>query len=327
MPGYREDRGYYKNMVSILPLTIGYLLDLIIGDPHSLPHPITYIGKLIKKCETLLRRRENFLKIKGVVLFFIVTGLSFGIIWLLIYLTGLIHHFLGLIVQLWLIFQILATKSLYIESLKVQRALESGDIKEARKYLSWLVTRDCSQMSKQDIIRSTVETISENITDGITAPLFYITLGGAPLGMLYKAVNTLDSMVGYKNERYKDFGYFSAKMDDIFNYIPARITALFIILSCFFLGLDSKRAFFTLLRDRKKHDSPNSPFGEAPVAGALGIYLGGRVTYFDKIYDKPKIGDGLKEPDIEDIEKCHRIMFLTSLLFYLFCVGVLYVLR
>lgn len=310
-------------MVVIIPFIFGYIMDLIIGDPAFLPHPIRFIGLYINKTEKLLRKNEKKLKIKGLFLLIIVSITSFLIVYITINLLGKLNFYIGIVFQTIFIFQILATKSLFTETNKVYKALKNSDQAEAKKQLSYLVTRDCSRMDEVDIIRSTIETISENIVDGITSPLFYIFLGGAPLGMFYKAVNTLDSMVGYKNEKYIDFGYFSAKFDDVINYIPARITSVIIVLSSFFLKKDYKLAFKVLLRDRRAHSSPNSGYSEAPVAGALNIMLGGRVSYFGQIHNKPTMGDNIKDPSVDDIRSTHKIMFLTSFFFFLLCLGVL----
>ncbi|MGL1891324.1 MAG: adenosylcobinamide-phosphate synthase CbiB [Spirochaetaceae bacterium] len=306
----------------VIPLTIGYILDLLIGDPHWLPHPIRFIGTLINKLESLLRKKERYLKFKGLILLILTSGISFLTVFIILYLLEKVNIYIADIVCAFIIFQILATKSLFTETNKVYKALLANDLDLAKKQLSYLVSRDCESMNKTDVIRSTIETISENIVDGITSPLFYILIGGAPLGMFYKAVNTLDSMVGYKNDKYMDFGYFSAKFDDFVNYVPARISSIIIIFSSFLLGLDFKLAFKTLIKDRRNHSSPNSGYAEAPVAGALGIQLGGKVSYFGVIHNKPTMGLDVNEPENIDIRKTHKIMFLTSLIFFSLCIGV-----
>lgn len=309
-------------MVVTIPLVAGYLLDLIIGDPQWLPHPIRAIGLLINRTELILRKSERFLKIKGLLLLIIVSGTAFFITFFVIKALAQLGYVYSVIIQSVFIFQALATKSLYTETNKVYKALKNQDLVLAKKHLSYLVTRDCEDMEEEDVVRSVIETISENIVDGITSPLFYILLGGAPLGMFYKAVNTLDSMVGYKNEKYMDFGYFSARFDDLINYIPARITSIFIVLSSMLLGLDFKQAFKILKRDRRNHSSPNSGYAEAPVAGALGISLGGKVSYFGEIHNKPTMGNNMRAPVFLDIRNVHKIMILTSFLFFLTCLGV-----
>lgn len=301
-------------MVSLIPLICGYFLDILIGDPRQLPHPVRAIGLLISNTEKVLRKKDRFLKFKGLVLLIFVSFLSFIIPYILLKFLNSINVLVGVIISSLLIFQILATKSLYTETIKVYKALNCGNIQLAKKELSYLVSRDCETMEEEDIIRSTIETISENIVDGITSPLFYIMLGGAPLGMFYKAVNTLDSMVGYKNEKYMDFGYFSAKFDDVINFIPARLTSYLIVFSSFVLRLNYKDSYTILKRDKANHSSPNSGYAEAPVAGALGIRLGGKVSYFGVIHNKPTMGNEDRRPNIEDIKSTHKIMFLTSVL-------------
>lgn len=308
-------------MVALTFLT-GYILDLIFGDPRSLPHPVRVIGKMIVRMESLLRREDKNLKIKGLFLLISVSGISFLTVYLALLLLSYLNIYLEYIVTSFIIFQILATKSLFTETNKVYKALIEDDLKLARKELSYLVTRDCEEMDEVEIVKSTIETISENIVDGITSPLFYILLGGAPLGMFYKAVNTLDSMVGYKNDKYRDFGYFSAKFDDLINFIPARATSLIIILSTMILRLDYAEAFRILKRDKKCHSSPNSGWAEAPVAGALGITLGGRVSYFNEVVNKPTMGDNIRDAKPYDIRLTHKIMFLTSIIFFLISLGV-----
>lgn len=307
----------------IIPFTFGYLLDLIIGDPHKLPHPVRAIGLLIKSVEKLIYKKTRLLKFKGLLLLIIVSTVTFSISYLLVHFSSSLDKYLGYLVSTVLIFQILATKSLFTETNKVYKSLKNGDLTEAKKKLSYLVSRDCENMKEEDVVRSTIETISENIVDGVTSPLFYILLGGAPLGMLYKAVNTLDSMVGYKNSRYSDFGYFSAKFDDVVNFVPARLTSLIILISTFLLRYNYINAFKILFRDNCKHSSPNSGWAEAPVAGALNITLGGKVSYFGKVHNKPEIGDSLKRPEIADIKKTHLILFLTSIISFLISAGVL----
>lgn len=300
----------------VLPFILGYILDLIIGDPAFIPHPIRGIGLLIDRTETFLRKENVDLKLKGLYLLIIVTSICYFSTFLLINIFGFFNIYARFVVTTFIIFQILATKSLFSETNKVYLALEVGDIDLAKKYLSYLVSRDCHEMKEEDIVTSTIETISENIVDGITAPMFYIALGGAPIGMFYKGVNTLDSMVGYKNDKYKDFGFFSAKFDDILNYIPARLTSVIIILATKILNMDYKNAWEILKRDKRNHSSPNSGFAEAPVAGALGIILGGKVSYFGEVFNKPTMGDDKRKPDIKDIRDTHKIMFLTSLLMF-----------
>ncbi|RKD22502.1 cobalamin biosynthesis protein [Caminicella sporogenes] len=297
-------------MISIFT---GYFMDLIFGDPYWLFHPIKFIGMLIKRLEKLLRKifkkRE---KIGGIVLALSTIGLVYFITYSILSMARALNPLLENVVKTFMVFQILATKSLDVESRKVYYPLKEGNLLRARKFLSYIVGRDTENLSKREIIRATVETIAENISDGIIAPLFYIFLGGAALGMTYKAVNTLDSMVGYKNDKYIDFGWASARIDDIVNYIPARITSIFIVIASAVLGFNYKKSFKILIRDGRNHSSPNAGYPEAAVAGALGIQLGGTNVYFGKPVYKPTIGDEKKSLEVEDIDKTIRIMYLTS---------------
>lgn len=302
--------------MNILSIYIGYIIDLIIGDPYSFPHPVIYIGKLIKIVENNIRKifkDEKHLKLAGFILWFITVGLTYLITYLIIRISkfSMITFF---IVNSFIIYTTLATKCLKDEAVKIYNILKSGDIKESRKQLSYIVGRDTSNLNEAEIIRATVETVAENTVDGIISPMFYAFIGGAPLAMAYKAVNTLDSMVGYKNEKYINLGFASAKIDDIANYIPARICVIFMTLASFVLRFDYKRCFKIAIRDRKNHKSPNCAYSEGAVAGALGIQLGGTNIYFGKPVYKPTIGDKDREIEIEDIKKTNKIMYISSIL-------------
>lgn len=307
----------------IIPFTVGYVLDLIIGDPHKFPHPVRAIGLLVKNVEKVLYRGKSLLRFKGLLLFIIVSTITFLITYFLVHYSSYLNKYIGYLISTILIFQILATKSLFTETNKVYKSLKNGDLVNAKRELSYLVTRDCENMEEEDVVRSTIETISENIVDGVTSPLFYILLGGAPLGMLYKAINTLDSMVGYKNSRYSDFGFFSAKFDDVVNFIPARLTSAIILISIFILRYNFTNAIKILRRDNNMHSSPNSGWAEAPVAGALNITLGGKVSYFGKVHHKPELGDNIKGPEIDDIRKTHFILLSTSIISFIISAGVM----
>ncbi|MEW9122156.1 MAG: adenosylcobinamide-phosphate synthase CbiB [Thermotaleaceae bacterium] len=306
-----------------MQILIGYLSDLIFGDPYWIPHPIRFIGAGISKTEAVLRRffkgqvRE---KIGGAILTIVIVVGSYFIPFFLLRGTDKIHPYLSMIVETFLIFQILATKSLDVESRKVYTQLKNNDIFEARKFLSYIVGRDTTELNEKEIARGAIETVAENISDGIIGPLFYIFIGGAPLGMAYKAINTLDSMVGYKNEKYLYFGRASAKLDDLMNLLPARLTAVFIIIAAAILRYDWRNSFKILKRDRRNHKSPNSGYPEAAVAGALNIQIGGTNSYFGQLMDKPTIGDKRKELEKEDILRTIQIMYTSSavgLLFFL----------
>lgn len=302
-------------------VTFAYILDLLIGDPFSF-HPVIWIGNFIKKLDSMKHS-----KINGLLLLILVSGTSFIVPFTLLYLLNLIHPVLMYLVEIWMIYTIFATKSLDIETRKVFVALKNKDMQEARLQMSYLVSRDTSQLSEEDLIKACVETISENITDGVIAPMIYTVIGGAPLGWYYKSVNTLDSMVGYKNENYKDFGYFSAKWDDVLNYIPARITGILIIFVGVLLRLDTKQGVKVLVRDRRNHASPNSAYSEAAVAGLLNIQLGGKASYFGLVSMKPTMGDSNRKIDKEDIQKTKKIMYMTSfvgLVLFLAIRGCLY---
>ena len=302
-------------MKFILIIWIAYILDLICGDPYWFPHPVRFIGKYINLIE---KYTYNF-KMKK------IFG---GILTLVVVLTtGILSYYISkasLFLEIFFIYTTLATKSLGLEGIKVYKILKSGDLKLAQKELSYLVSRDTGEMDEIQVVRSTMETIAENSVDGIIAPMFYAFLGSLisisgvslalPFAMGYKAINTLDSMVGYKNDKYIDYGMVSAKVDDFFNFIPARISGLIIILiSTFILGMGIKKPLKIFFRDRKNHSSPNSGHPESVFAGAIGVQFGGKTRYFGKEFEKPTIGDRLKEFEAEDIKKCYKIMFTTSL--------------
>ena len=298
-------------MIFFIKIWIAYVLDLIFGDPQNVIHPVQVIGKIISTGEKiLLRKKYKFLA--GAVLNIFTVSITYTLMYLISKSVKISVFFM--IIEIYLMYTIFSINSLAREGNRVYRILKEGDIEKARKDLSYLVSRDTEMMDEKMIIRSTMETISENTVDGIVAPMFYMFLGGMPLAMAYKAINTLDSMVGYKNEKYMEFGKFSAKVDDVANFIPARITGILIVLASMILGYDYKNSLKIFIRDRKNHSSPNSAHSEASVAGALGVQFGGKVSYFGKEIDKPTIGDKTKEFELEDIRKNIRIMYVTSFL-------------
>lgn len=301
--------------MNIVSIYIGYIIDLIIGDPYSFPHPVRYIGKLIKVTENKIRniaKTDKGLKIGGFVLWAITVGLTYLVTYMIVKLFSFIPG--GYIIaNSILIYTTLATKCLKDEAVKIYNVLKTGDIEKSRIQLSYIVGRDTTHLDEGEIIRATVETVAENTVDGIIAPMFYAFIGGAPLAMAYKAINTLDSTVGYKNEKYKDLGFASAKIDDIANYIPARIAVLLMAIGSLVLGYDYKKASQIAVRDRKNHKSPNCAYPEGAVAGALGVQLGGTNIYFGQAVYKPTIGDKIREIEIEDIVKTNKIMYATSL--------------
>ena len=302
--------------MNLLSIYTGYALDLIIGDPYSFPHPVRYIGKLISIVEKQIRKitsSDKGLKIAGFFLWFIVVGATFGITTLVLQLFKF-NKLAYFIVNTILIYTTLATKCLKDESVKIYKVLKTGDLEKSRIQLSYIVGRDTKNLNEKEIVRATVETVAENTVDGIIAPLFYGFIGGAPLAMAYKAVNTLDSTVGYKNDKYYYLGFASAKIDDIANYIPARLGVILLPLGSLFTGFNFQDALKIGIRDRKNHKSPNCAFSEGAVAGALGIQLGGTNVYFGKEVYKPTIGDKTREIEIEDIVRTNKIMYSSSII-------------
>ena len=298
----------------IIRYSIAYVMDLILGDPHWFPHPVRFIGKLIESLEKLLYR-FSCKKLTGGILAILTIGITF-----------LVSYYiakLSIYLEIFFLYTTLATKSLADEGFRVCEILVEGDMEKAKKELSYLVSRDTGNMDVTQITRSVLETISENTVDGVIAPMFFAFLGSffsvegvslaLPFAMGYKAINTLDSMVGYKNEKYMDFGMISAKIDDVANFIPARIAGGFIIpIGAFILRMDYKRAWKVFFRDRLNHSSPNSGNSEAAFAGALGVQFGGKTSYFGKVYDKPTIGDKLKHFGIPDVKKGIRLLYVSS---------------
>jgi len=295
----------------------GYLTDLVVGDPRWLPHPIVGIGKAITCLEEKIR---NFTKdalsekLGGALLVMIVVGGSYLLTWGAIELAAWLHPLLGWLVGSLLIFTTLATKSLIQAAREVAVPLAKGDLPTARKYLGYIVGRDTDNLEEGEITRGVVETVAENIVDGIIAPLFYAFLGGAPLAMAYKAINTLDSMIAYKNERYFHFGFVAAKLDDLANYLPARLTGYLLFLAILMQGRDYQTAWAIKKRDAAKHPSPNGGIPESLVAGALGIRLGGHNSYHGKMTFRAYLGDSKHPLRFMHIEETISLMKLTSLL-------------
>lgn len=298
----------------ILVMVIAYLLDLIIGDPYSFPHPVRFIGNLIRFTEGKIRKifkSKKQLKIGGFLLWIITVGFTALVTNLILNLLCINNIFYVIIASI-ILYTTLSTKCLADEAKKIYEVLKTGDIEKSRKQLSYIVGRDTTSLNENEIIRATVETVAENTVDGIISPMMYGFIGGPVLAMAYKAINTLDSMVGYKNEKYGDIGFASAKIDDIANFIPARITPFFMMIASFILGFNSKKSIKIAMRDRKNHKSPNCAYAEGAVAGALEVQLGGTNMYFgEKVY-KPTIGDKDRELEAEDILRTNKIMYLTS---------------
>ena len=302
-------------LMSLAACAAGVLLDLLFGDPVWLYHPVRLIGNWISWGERQLRKVcGTHLTAAGGVLWVLTAGMAFAIPFGLLALAGWIHPALRFLLETFWCFQILAAKCLASESRKVYDRLKARDLPGARKAVSMIVGRDTEKLTEEGVTKAAVETVAENTSDGVTAPLIYLLIGGAPLGFLYKAVNTMDSMLGYKNDRYLYFGRILAKMDDIFNYIPSRLTAVFMILAAFVTGLDGKNAWKIYRRDRKKHASPNAAQTESVCAGALGVRLAGDAVYFGKLYKKEFIGDALRSIEPEDIIRTGRLMYAAELL-------------
>lgn len=302
----------------MIELTLGFILDLIIGDPENPFHPVRGIGWLASKLEVLARRIfKNLLKIGGLIVWLFTILITFFVTLEIVNIAKKINIYFGIIIEGILIYFCISSKGLVVEGKKVISFLIKNDITGARNQLSFIVGRDTKSLDEQGIIRAVIETIAENMSDGVIAPLFYAGILGAPLAMAYKAVNTLDSMFGYKNDKYMDFGYFPAKLDDVFNYIPARITGAFIIISSCILRYDYKNSYKIYKRDRYNHTSPNSAHPESAMAGALGLKLGGANYYFGKLIEKPTIGDELKKIEISDVYKTSSILYISALMGYL----------
>ncbi len=304
--------------ISLVALVMGYILDLIFGDPYWMPHPVRFIGNLISILEKVIRRFMPKTKrgeyIGGIILTVMVVSISMVIPLVIILMAKSINTYLALTVETFMCYQILATKSLKVESMKVYDELAKNDLPSARKAVSMIVGRDTKDLTFSGVAKAAVETVVENTSDGIIAPMIFIAIGGAPMGFFYKAINTMDSMVGYKNEKYMNFGRFAAKLDDVVNYLPARISAYQMILSSFFLRYDYKNAFKIYKRDRYNHASPNSAQTESVCAGALDVQLAGNAYYFGKLYEKPTIGDDIREINYDDIKKANRLLYCTSII-------------
>ena len=288
------------------------LLDLVLGDPRALPHPVVAIGRLISFLEPLLRRGFGNARVAGVMLLATTVGVSYGTAALILHLAYAVSPAAGFLAALYLAWVSLAARSLHLESGKVAKALRQGDLPGARLALSYIVGRETAELDEQEIVRGAVETVAENTGDGVIAPLCYLMLGGPALAIAYKAVNTLDSMVGYKNERYLEFGWASARLDDLANYLPARLTGLLMVLAAPVCSLSGSGAWRIMLRDGRNHSSPNSGFPEAAAAGALGVRLGGANRYFGKVVEKPAIGDASLPLSLEAYGGAVRLMYCSE---------------
>lgn len=319
----------------IFAFIAGFVLDLLIGDPHFIPHPVRLIGSLISFCDKRLNcdagyniseKKLNLIKYKrGMLLAFTVIFATFAMSVIIILAAYSINLYAGVIAEAVMTWQILATKCLRVESMRVYDALRTDGVDAGRRAVSMIVGRDTSVLDAAGVTRAAVETIAENTSDGVIAPMLYTAIGGPVLGFVYKAVNTMDSMLGYKNDKYMYFGRFAARLDDVVNFIPARISAYLMIAAAFIGGrqFDGKNAYRIFKRDRFNHASPNSAQTESVCAGALRVQLAGDAVYFGKLVKKKYIGDGLREIEYEDIKRANRLMYITAFLCELLSVVVM----
>lgn len=298
-------------------LSAAFALDLVLGDPQGRHHPIRWIGWFITRMEAVFHcgdRSPARQRLGGFLFWAAVMAASTGAAVVLLAAASRLHPAFGSLVTIWMAYSTLAARSLHSESRKVADALEEGDLAAARERLSMIVSRDTSQLEERDIVRALVETVSENISDGIVAPLLFLALGGPAAAVAYKAANTMDSMVGYQNDRYRWFGWFAAKADDVANWIPARLSALLLAGAAACLNLDWRGALRVAKRDARKMKSPNAGYPEAAAAGALGIQLGGANVYFGRVVEKPLLGDGGGAMDLDTYRTAVRLMYATSIL-------------
>lgn len=313
-------------MWSLWALILGFIIDFILGDPHSIPHPVVGIGKLISAMEKILRRLfpktvwgEN---VAGGVLWLIVAFVSTAIPAVLLRFCHGISPWLRLAAESLMCWQILATKSLRDESMKVYDALQTGDLERSRYAVSMIVGRDTARLDEAGVTRATVETVAENTSDGVVAPLLFLAVGGAPIGFFYKAVNTMDSMLGYVEPPYKNIGLIPAKMDDVMNFIPSRLSALLMLMAGGLLRLDVKNGWRIFKRDRFNHASPNSAQTESVCAGLMGLRLAGDAWYHGVLHKKLYIGDEMRPIRHTDIPLAGRLLYATAILSLLVFAGV-----
>ena len=304
-------------------LAIGFGVDLILGDPHGWPHPVVAIGKLISVLERGLRRifpsSPSGERCAGGLLWLLTAAVSFMVPALLLWGCGLVSPWLRLAAESVMCWQILAVKSLRAESMKVHAALAAGGVEDARQAVSMIVGRDVRRLDKAGIARAAVETVAENASDGVVAPMLFLALGGAPLGFFYKAVNTMDSMLGYTEPPYRNIGLVPARMDDVMNFLPARLSALLMLAAGGLLGMDAGNGWRIFRRDRYSHASPNSAQTESVCAGLLGLRLAGDAWYHGILHKKPYIGDPAREVEPEDIRRACRLLYGTAVLALAFC--------
>lgn len=299
-------------------ILLALALDLVFGDPTIITHPVVIMGRLISKLEKrlpgLFPNSEEGLLRAGRVLAFVMPVGTFLVTSLAIYLVGRIHPVAGLALNTFWCYQALAVRDMLKESRGVKKALEERGLAAGQTAVARIVGRDTSVLDEKGVLRACVETVAENFSDGVMAPLFYMAIGGAPLALAYKAVNTMDSMVGYKNDRYLYFGRAAAHLDDVAGYLPARLGAFTMMAAAFLTGKDAGGAFRIWKRDRYNHASPNSAQTESVMAGALGLRLAGPAVYFGERYDKPYIGDARREIGPADVDAANRIFLVSSIL-------------
>lgn len=315
----------------MIAFVCGFVLDLVFGDPHALPHPIRLIGTLIagleKKLLKLQMRDEKKEFYKGILLVVLVLFSTGAVAALVLVVAYWLHPVAGIVVESVMTYQILATKCLKDESMKVYQSLNEQGLEAGRVAVSMIVGRDTNVLDETGVVKAAVETVAENTSDGVIAPMLYTALGGPVLGFVYKAVNTMDSMVGYKNDKYLYFGRAAAKLDDVINFIPARISAYLMIAAAYIGGkaFDGKQAYCIYKRDRRNHASPNSAQTESVCAGALGIQLAGDASYFGKVVKKPYIGDAHRAVEREDIVRVNRLMYVTAVIGEVLCLVIMFV--
>ena len=305
-------------MALTLSILVGFLLDLWLRDPLWLPHPVVGIGWLIAHLERpirrLLPRTVSGERLGGAILWLLVMAVTGLLTTGILLCAGWVHPVLRWLAETWLCYQILAAGGLREAGMRVYRDLQAGDLEAARRSVGRVVGRDTARLDRDGVIRAAVETVAENTSDGVIAPLFFLLIGGAPLGMLYKAVNTMDSMLGYKNAQYLHFGWAAARLDDLANWLPARLSGLMMVLAAPCVGLSRTGAWTIFRRDRRAHSSPNAAHTEAACAGALGVRLAGDAVYFGKTVHKPTVGDARRPIEAEDIPRACRLMLATALL-------------
>ena len=320
----------------MIAFVIGVILDWIIGDPVWVPHPVRWIGAFISNLTDKLlgpylleRRDQREEKQKGLYLVISVIAITILVVSLTLIVAYKLNPYIGVVVEAIETCYLMAAKSLYVESMKVSKALKEDGLQAGRQSVAMIVGRDTEALDEAGVIRAAVETVAENTSDGVIAPLLYACIGGPILGYLYKAVNTMDSMVGYHNDKYENFGYYAARLDDIVNYVPARISAHFMIIASYVMGHEysGRGAIRIFKRDRYNHKSPNSAQTESVCAGALGVRLAGDASYFGKIVQKPYIGDASREIEVEDIKRAGILMYATQILTIIVCIMIALMIR